>query len=51
MDDFRGAIREDVQKGKSAINEGLLYWYHGYINLLLFKRLLFEPREIVHRRE
>ncbi len=25
MDDFRGAIREDVQKGKSAINEGLLY--------------------------
>ncbi len=26
VDDFRGAIREDVQKGKSAIYEGLLYY-------------------------
>ncbi len=25
VDDFRGVTREDVQKGKSAINEGLLY--------------------------
>ncbi len=31
MDDFRGAIREDVQKGKSAVNEGLLYVYRGGI--------------------